>query len=255
MRLASKSSMIIKQSCNGTWFFMWMRFSAIQIIILRWVNQTNLFFGNHFQRLNSLIWQYGDGWGIYSLNLVKERRIIIVTNTKEPQMLNIMKKILKNISNTRKIRSNGFIWKREWCIWIGGKLWPKIVCKYIWLIEEGWVGQPNGLLQVLWERGWIDERRISEYTLRGRAYQLDDNCDILPEHPTIKMLNSWCHRNTTVRRHIAILGTKRRVSSRRSSLTASHCEATRWCCLGWQFGQNSIFMSQMPEGFVFLHQI
>ena len=28
---------------------------------------------------------------------------------------------------------------------------------------EGWVGKPKGLLQVLWERGWIDEGQLQEY--------------------------------------------------------------------------------------------
>ena len=29
-------------------------------------------------------------------------------------------------------------------------------------VEEGWLGKPKGLLQVLWERGWIDELRLWE---------------------------------------------------------------------------------------------
>ena len=28
------------------------------------------------------------------------------------------------------------------------------------VVEEGWMGKPKGLLQVLWERGWIDETKI-----------------------------------------------------------------------------------------------
>ena len=27
------------------------------------------------------------------------------------------------------------------------------------VIEEGWCGKPKGLLQVLWKRGWIDEKK------------------------------------------------------------------------------------------------
>ena len=53
---------------------------------------------------------------------------------------------------------------------------------WIEVIEEGWVGRPRGLLQVLWERGWINQKRISEYTLKGRAHQMDDNGKVLPEH-------------------------------------------------------------------------
>jgi hypothetical protein len=31
--------------------------------------------------------------------------------------------------------------------------------------KKGWTGQPKGLLQVLWERGWIDTHQIDKYTL------------------------------------------------------------------------------------------
>ena len=35
------------------------------------------------------------------------------------------------------------------------------------VVKEGWLGKPKGLLQVLWERGWINESRLGEYTLKG----------------------------------------------------------------------------------------
>jgi len=35
-------------------------------------------------------------------------------------------------------------------------------------IIEGWQGKPKGLLQVLWERGFIDETNLDRYTLNGR---------------------------------------------------------------------------------------
>jgi len=50
------------------------------------------------------------------------------------------------------------------------------------LVEEGWLGKPKGLLQVLWERGWIDEQKVSEYSLKGKTWQLDENKQVLPEH-------------------------------------------------------------------------
>ncbi|KAI2500758.1 hypothetical protein MHU86_13737 [Fragilaria crotonensis] len=31
--------------------------------------------------------------------------------------------------------------------------------------KKGWLGQPKGLMQVLWERGWIDEGNIDKYTM------------------------------------------------------------------------------------------
>ena len=33
---------------------------------------------------------------------------------------------------------------------------------------QGWVGQPKGLLQVLWERGFINPECISLYSLKGK---------------------------------------------------------------------------------------
>jgi hypothetical protein len=34
--------------------------------------------------------------------------------------------------------------------------------------EEGWEGRPKGMLQILWERGWIDDRRLNDYTVNGK---------------------------------------------------------------------------------------
>jgi hypothetical protein len=39
-------------------------------------------------------------------------------------------------------------------------------------IKEGWVGKAKGLLQVLWERGFIDTNKLSSYTLTGRKDEL-----------------------------------------------------------------------------------
>ena len=50
------------------------------------------------------------------------------------------------------------------------------------VVEEGWLGKPKGLLQVLWERGWVDENRVSEYSLKGTKNQIDEEGNILPEH-------------------------------------------------------------------------
>jgi len=62
------------------------------------------------------------------------------------------------------------------------------------LVEEGWVNRPKGLLQVLWERGWIDETKLSEYTLKGKANQMDGDQNILPEYRrfVLRHLMSQC---------------------------------------------------------------
>jgi hypothetical protein len=35
-------------------------------------------------------------------------------------------------------------------------------------VKQGWMNKPKGLLQVLWERGFIDEKNLKQYTTRGR---------------------------------------------------------------------------------------
>ena len=35
-------------------------------------------------------------------------------------------------------------------------------------IIEGWQGKAKGLMQILWERGFIDERNLDKYTMNGR---------------------------------------------------------------------------------------
>ncbi|KAI2513790.1 hypothetical protein MHU86_573 [Fragilaria crotonensis] len=44
-------------------------------------------------------------------------------------------------------------------------------------IKEGWVGKAKGLLQILWERGFIDTSKLSSYTLTGRKNELG-NVDV-----------------------------------------------------------------------------
>ena len=36
--------------------------------------------------------------------------------------------------------------------------------------DAGWVGKQKGLLQVLWERGWIDESRLDDYAIIKKDY-------------------------------------------------------------------------------------
>ena len=59
------------------------------------------------------------------------------------------------------------------------------------VVEEGWLGKPKGLLQVLYERGWINENNVSEYTLKGKVNQKNE---ILPEHRrfSLRSLMSDC---------------------------------------------------------------
>jgi len=49
-------------------------------------------------------------------------------------------------------------------------------------ILEGWIGKPKGLLQVLWERGWIDpSEKMQNYVVDKKQKWLDPAGNILPE--------------------------------------------------------------------------
>lgn len=41
----------------------------------------------------------------------------------------------------------------------------KVVCK---VKKEEWHGKPKGVLQILWERGYIDSENVEVYTMKGR---------------------------------------------------------------------------------------
>ncbi len=49
--------------------------------------------------------------------------------------------------------------------------------------EEGWVAKPKGMLQILWEQGWIDETKIQAYTMNGKKDALGS---------TINETSLWC---------------------------------------------------------------
>ncbi len=34
--------------------------------------------------------------------------------------------------------------------------------------QLGWEGRPKRMLQILWERGWIDENNLGKYTESGK---------------------------------------------------------------------------------------
>jgi hypothetical protein len=41
------------------------------------------------------------------------------------------------------------------------------------VVEHGWCGAPKGMLQILWERGWINEEKIEEYTMTGKKHHFE----------------------------------------------------------------------------------
>ena len=52
------------------------------------------------------------------------------------------------------------------------------------VLEEGWCGKPKGLLQVLWERGMIDEKDLSEYSLKRKKEHKDENGNMSSRNST-----------------------------------------------------------------------
>jgi hypothetical protein len=60
---------------------------------------------------------------------------------------------------------------------------------HIQKIKEGWLGRKTkGLLQVLWERGFIDTNKLSSYTLTGKKNEFD----IVDESLSLRHLMSMC---------------------------------------------------------------
>ena len=57
------------------------------------------------------------------------------------------------------------------------------------IVEPGWVGANKGLLQVLWERGFVDATKLSEYTLEGKKSWKDENGNIRDEHKPYLLRN------------------------------------------------------------------
>jgi len=55
-------------------------------------------------------------------------------------------------------------------------------------IQQGWEDQPKGMLQILWERGWINEQNLASYTVSGKKNVLG----ILEANTSLKHLLGTC---------------------------------------------------------------
>jgi hypothetical protein len=60
---------------------------------------------------------------------------------------------------------------------------------------EGWVGKPKGLLQILWERGFIDDSNLSKYSMNGSKDWFEDEKKkkLKPEHEADFKKHSLVH--------------------------------------------------------------
>ncbi len=55
---------------------------------------------------------------------------------------------------------------------------------------EGWVGKPKGLLQVLWERGWIDPSKpLESYTVNGKKDHFDSKGNLKADFEAFALKN------------------------------------------------------------------
>jgi hypothetical protein len=51
-------------------------------------------------------------------------------------------------------------------------------------VKEGWLGKPKGMLQILWERGWIDSSKV--VTARSMRYSKDGKKEEFGEDGKLK---------------------------------------------------------------------
>jgi hypothetical protein len=51
-------------------------------------------------------------------------------------------------------------------------------------VKEGWLGKPKGMLQILWERGWIDSSKV--VTARSMRYSKDGKKEAFGEDGKLK---------------------------------------------------------------------
>ena len=56
------------------------------------------------------------------------------------------------------------------------------ITSYRKIVTPGWIGQPKGLFQILYERGWINEEHRNEYSIAGKKHQLDESGEVKPEY-------------------------------------------------------------------------
>ena len=74
------------------------------------------------------------------------------------------------------------------------------------IIEEGWVGKPKGMMQLLYERGFLDSTKLDSYTLNGKK---DEYGNTIPNTSLKEMMNSLVdisEEETLLQYHGRLLG-------------------------------------------------
>ena len=124
--------------------------------------------------------------------------------------------------------------------------------KNVYKKVDGWMGKLKGLLQVLWERGWINEGELSKYSLDGKQNQRDDNGNILREHRkyVLRTLMSECadfkEEKSAMEHLLSQLSLKSRPTSIRLMTSPKyHCEVAGEG-IEYAFGMMKRFYRNLP---------
>ena len=102
--------------------------------------------------------------------------------------------------------------------------------KYQKVILPGWINQPKGLLQVLYERVWIDTSKLSEYSDSGKQHQLNENGNVLPKYSDFLLRNimdrcrDFCDEPTAMGRMFDQLSKQKNATITMLISPKYHCE-------------------------------
>jgi len=114
---------------------------------------------------------------------------------------------------------------------------------------QGWQGKPKGMLQVLWERGFIDEKNLNQYTVTGRK----DEMGILQPETSLKFLLGNC---LDFEEEESLLQSKGRILGAKIDRTPKcHCELAgegieySWGCAKNFFRQQPLKDKRKKENF------
>ena len=120
-------------------------------------------------------------------------------------------------------------------------------------ILEGWEGKPKGLLQVLWERGWIDnsdDKAIQNYTIGGRKNEFN----LVQSEFSLKHLMASCTDFEEEETMLQSMASKMGVSVDRSP--KCHCEIAgegieySWACAKNHYRQILLDKKRGKENFM-----
>ena len=96
--------------------------------------------------------------------------------------------------------------------------------------EGGLINKPKDLLQVLWERGYVDENKIGEYSEKGKKKHLDENGNVKKEFEIyvlctlIEMCSDFAQEKSATDHLFHQLSLKGELNLKMLTSTKFHCE-------------------------------